>query len=149
LFEIVIACRSKGGASGPWKAGAVPITWTVFAPNRRAMGSRGNDPGAREDALQPRGKRPNQPASGTAACGNAHQGGRMKIGIIDSGAIDSAFAGHVVRAGHDVLLSNKRGIDAPSELLRKRGPGTRSFARRSARRDRGGAGPPHGYGSFQ
>jgi len=44
----------------------------------------------------------------------------MKIGIIGAGAIGRAFAKHAVAAGHEVVLSNRRGpasLEAPVEEL--------------------------------
>jgi predicted dinucleotide-binding enzyme len=56
----------------------------------------------------------------------------MKIGIIGAGAIGSAMAGHLVRAGHDVLLSNHRGVGALTDLLHKLGPRARAASREEA-----------------
>lgn len=56
----------------------------------------------------------------------------MKIGIIGAGAIGSAFAGHFVRAGHDVLLSNSRGAEALAGLLHNLGPRARAATREEA-----------------
>ena len=56
----------------------------------------------------------------------------MKIGIIGVGAIGSAFAGHLARAGHDLLLSNSRGADALADLIRSLGPRARAASRQDA-----------------
>ena len=56
----------------------------------------------------------------------------MKIGIIGVGAIGSAFAGHLARAGHDLLLSNSRGGASLAELVRSLGPRARAASREEA-----------------
>ena len=56
----------------------------------------------------------------------------MKVGIIGVGAIGSAFAGHLARAGHDLLLSNSRGAEALADLTRTLGPGARAAKREEA-----------------
>ena len=56
----------------------------------------------------------------------------MKIGIIGVGAIGSAFAGHLARAGHDLLLANSRGAGALVDLIRSLGPRARAVSREEA-----------------
>jgi predicted dinucleotide-binding enzyme len=56
----------------------------------------------------------------------------MKVGIIGVGAIGSAFASHLARAGHDLLLSNSRGAEALADLVRTLGPGARAAKREEA-----------------
>jgi predicted dinucleotide-binding enzyme len=59
----------------------------------------------------------------------------MTIGIIGSGAIGTAFARTLVRAGIEATISNSRGPDSLKELVRKLGssikPGTRDEAARA------------------
>ena len=43
------------------------------------------------------------------------------IGIVGAGGIGQAFAGHVARAGYDVVLSNSRGPDSLAETVRQLG----------------------------
>jgi len=45
----------------------------------------------------------------------------MRIGIIGSGHIGGTLAGHFVRAGHDVAVSNSRGPETLAELVRELG----------------------------
>lgn len=56
----------------------------------------------------------------------------MKIGLIGVGAIGGAFAGHLARAGHELLLSNSRGADALADLVRSLGPRARAAEREEA-----------------
>lgn len=56
----------------------------------------------------------------------------MKIGIIGVGAIGGALAGHLTRAGHELLLSNSRGADALADLVRSLGPRARAAEREEA-----------------
>lgn len=56
----------------------------------------------------------------------------MKIGIIGAGAIGGAFAGHLARAGHELLLSNSRGADAMADLVASLGPRVRAARREEA-----------------
>ena len=46
----------------------------------------------------------------------------MRIGIIGAGAIGRAFAKHAVAAGHEVVLSNRRGPASLEPLVRELGP---------------------------
>ena len=46
----------------------------------------------------------------------------MRIGIIGAGGIGQAFAGHMVKAGYEVLLSNSRGPDSLKEVVTQLGP---------------------------
>ena len=50
----------------------------------------------------------------------------MKIGIIGSGNIGRAFAGHLVRGGHDVVLSNSSGPDSLSDVVAQLGGASRA-----------------------
>ena len=56
----------------------------------------------------------------------------MKIGLIGVGAIGGAFAGHLARAGHELLLSNSRGADALTDLVRSLGSRARPAEREEA-----------------
>ncbi|SRR5213593_861784 len=46
----------------------------------------------------------------------------MKIGIIGAGAIGRAFAKRAVAAGHDVVLSNRRGPESLEAAVKELGP---------------------------
>lgn len=46
----------------------------------------------------------------------------MKVGIIGAGSVAQAFAKHLIRIGHDVVLSNSRGPDTLKDLVGKLGP---------------------------
>ena len=46
----------------------------------------------------------------------------MTIGIIGSGAIGTAFARTLARAGIEATISNSRGPDSLKELVRELGP---------------------------
>lgn len=56
----------------------------------------------------------------------------MKVGIIGAGAIGSAFAGHLARAGHDLLVSNSRGGESLAALVRTLGPRAQAATREVA-----------------
>ncbi len=45
----------------------------------------------------------------------------MRIGTIGAGEVAQAVAAHAVRAGHDVILSNRRGPDALADVVRQLG----------------------------
>jgi predicted dinucleotide-binding enzyme len=59
----------------------------------------------------------------------------MQIGIIGAGGIGQAFAGQVVKAGYEVVLSNSRGPDSLAAVVSQMGPlasaGTREAAARA------------------
>jgi predicted dinucleotide-binding enzyme len=46
----------------------------------------------------------------------------MKFGMIGAGTLSQAIAGHVVRAGHDVVFSNSRGPQSLRVLVDRFGP---------------------------
>ena len=56
----------------------------------------------------------------------------MTIGIVGAGGIGQAFAGHVARAGYDVILSNSRGPESLAEVARQLGPRARAGTRQQA-----------------
>lgn len=56
----------------------------------------------------------------------------MRVGIIGTGAIGSAFAAHLARAGHELLLSNSRGGDSLAALIRSLGPKAEAVPREVA-----------------
>lgn len=56
----------------------------------------------------------------------------MKVGVIGVGAIGSALVGHLARAGHDLLLANRRGPGALAEVLGSAGPRARAVSREEA-----------------
>lgn len=56
----------------------------------------------------------------------------MTIGIIGSGAIGTAFATTLARAGIDAIISNSRGPDSLKQLVRELGPTIRAGAREEA-----------------
>ena len=58
----------------------------------------------------------------------------MKIGIIGAGGIGQAFAAHMVKAGHEVLLSNRRGPDSLREAVTRLGPRAAAATREEAAR---------------
>jgi 8-hydroxy-5-deazaflavin:NADPH oxidoreductase len=47
----------------------------------------------------------------------------MQFGTIGAGAIAQAVAGHVLKAGHEVILSNSRGPDSLNAVVTEFGPG--------------------------
>ncbi len=53
----------------------------------------------------------------------------MTIGIIGSGAIGSAFARTLARAGIDAIIANSRGPDSLKELVRELGPSIKAGTR--------------------
>jgi len=56
----------------------------------------------------------------------------VTIGIVGAGGIGQAFAGHVARAGYDVILSNSRGPESLAEVVRQLGPQARAGTRQQA-----------------
>ena len=56
----------------------------------------------------------------------------MKIGIIGAGSIGRALAGHMAKAGHEVLVSNSRGPETLEGLVRQLGPKARAVTRQEA-----------------
>ena len=50
----------------------------------------------------------------------------MKIGTLGAGEVAQAFAIHLLKAGHEVLLSNSRGPSSLKELVSKLGKGARA-----------------------
>jgi predicted dinucleotide-binding enzyme len=62
------------------------------------------------------------------------KGNHMSIGIIGSGAIGTAFARTLARAGLAATISNSRGPDSLKELVRELGPSIRAGTREQAAR---------------
>src|ERR1700738_904233 len=58
----------------------------------------------------------------------------MTIGIIGSGAIGTAFARTLARAGIEATISNSRGPDSLKELIRELGPSIKARTREEAAR---------------
>ncbi|NMO17112.1 NADPH-dependent F420 reductase [Pyxidicoccus fallax] len=56
----------------------------------------------------------------------------MRIGIIGAGSIGQALAGHMVKSGHEVVVSNSRGPESLAGLVAKLGPGARAGTREEA-----------------
>lgn len=56
----------------------------------------------------------------------------MKIGIIGAGGIGQAFAGHMARAGFEVILSNSHDPQSLAAVARKLGGATRTGTREEA-----------------
>lgn len=56
----------------------------------------------------------------------------MSIGIIGSGAIGSAFAAALARAGIPAVIANRRGPESLEELMTVMGPGIRAGTREEA-----------------
>ena len=50
--------------------------------------------------------------------------GMQKIGIIGSGGIGQAFAGHAAKAGYEIIISNSRGPESLSEVVKRLGGNT-------------------------
>jgi predicted dinucleotide-binding enzyme len=50
----------------------------------------------------------------------------MRIGTLGAGEVAQAFAIHLLRAGHEVLLSNSRGPSSLNQLVSKLGKGARA-----------------------
>jgi predicted dinucleotide-binding enzyme len=58
----------------------------------------------------------------------------MTIGIIGSGAIGTAFARTLARAGLEAIISNSRGPDSLKDLVRELGPSIKAGTREEAAR---------------
>jgi 8-hydroxy-5-deazaflavin:NADPH oxidoreductase len=56
----------------------------------------------------------------------------VRIGIIGAGGIGQAFAGQVVKAGYEVILSNSRGPESLAEMVNKLGPLSKAGTRQEA-----------------
>jgi len=56
----------------------------------------------------------------------------VKIGIIGAGGIGQAFAGQVVKAGYEVIVSNSRGPESLAKLVSELGPRARAGTRHEA-----------------
>ena len=56
----------------------------------------------------------------------------MKIGILGAGGIGQAFAGHMARAGFEVVLSNHHGPESLTATAKKLGGATRAGTREEA-----------------
>jgi predicted dinucleotide-binding enzyme len=56
----------------------------------------------------------------------------MKIGIIGAGGIGQAFAGHVAKAGYEVIVSNSRGPESLADVVSRLGPRVRAGTRQEA-----------------
>jgi predicted dinucleotide-binding enzyme len=56
----------------------------------------------------------------------------MIVGFLGAGGIGLAFASQVVRAGHDVILSNSRGPETLADAVAKLGPRARAATRQEA-----------------
>jgi predicted dinucleotide-binding enzyme len=60
----------------------------------------------------------------------------MEIGMIGAGPVAQAFAGHLIKAGHTVILSNSRGPETLSSLVAALGPQAKAGTPRQAVRAR-------------
>jgi predicted dinucleotide-binding enzyme len=58
----------------------------------------------------------------------------MRIGIVGTGNIGGALAGHFARAGHEVAVSNSRGPESLADLVGALGPRARALAVEEAMR---------------
>ncbi len=56
----------------------------------------------------------------------------MHIGVIGAGGIGQAFAGHVARAGYEVIISNSRGADSLVDAAMRLGPRVKAGTREQA-----------------
>jgi predicted dinucleotide-binding enzyme len=56
----------------------------------------------------------------------------MKIGIIGTGGIGQAFAGQVVKAGYQVIVSNSRGPESLAGVVSELGPRAKAGTRQEA-----------------
>jgi hypothetical protein len=58
----------------------------------------------------------------------------MNIGIIGAGGIGQAFAGHVAKAGYEVIVSNSRGPESLADVVSGLGPRAKAGTRQEAAR---------------
>jgi 8-hydroxy-5-deazaflavin:NADPH oxidoreductase len=65
---------------------------------------------------------------GVQVAENRRQSAAMKIGILGAGHIGSMLAGHFVRAGHEVAISNSRGPETLADLVTELGDNARAVA---------------------
>src|SRR5277367_208438 len=56
----------------------------------------------------------------------------MRIGTLGAGEVTQAFAIHLLKAGHEVLLSNSRSPSSLKELVSKLGNGARAVTNEEA-----------------
>lgn len=56
----------------------------------------------------------------------------MKIGIVGAGGIGQAFAGHLAKAGYDVIVSNSRGPESLTAVVSELGPRAKAGTREEA-----------------
>ena len=56
----------------------------------------------------------------------------MRIGIVGGGGIGQAFAGQVVKAGYEVIISNSRGPESLADVVKQLGPPTKAGTRQEA-----------------
>lgn len=56
----------------------------------------------------------------------------MKIGIIGAGGIGQALAGHIAKAGYEIIVSNSRGPESLTTLVSKLGPRAKAGTRQEA-----------------
>lgn len=56
----------------------------------------------------------------------------MKIGIIGTGGIGQALAGHIAKAGYEIVVSNSRGPESLAALVSELGPRARAGTRQEA-----------------
>ena len=56
----------------------------------------------------------------------------MKIGIIGAGGIGQAFAGHLAKAGYEIIVSNSRGPESLAGLVSELGPRAKAGTRQDA-----------------
>ncbi len=56
----------------------------------------------------------------------------MKIGIIGTGGIGQALAGHIAKAGFETIVSNSRGPESLAALVSKLGPHAKAGTRQEA-----------------
>ena len=56
----------------------------------------------------------------------------MQIGLIGAGAFAQAFAKRALKAGHQVKLSNRRGLDSLGPIVHRLGPGATAASKEQA-----------------